>query len=118
MALTYTTLYGTEVESLTPPRTQVYKATHDGNKRLPYMNRSFISFSYGSKKNSNGEEVPVFIEDFNLIATTSGDRMERDAYASFEDLTSTYDTIPGQFYWGTYFHTNSIQFTLATDGIT
>jgi len=33
-------------------------------------------------------------------------------------LTSTYDTIPGQFYWGTYFHTNSLNFTLVSDGIT
>lgn len=115
---TYTTLYGNEVESPTLPLTQVYKATHDGIERLSYMNRSFISFSYGSKKNSSGTEVPVFIEDFNLIATTSGDRMQRDAYASFEDLTSTYDTIPGQFYWGTYFHTNSLNFTLVSDGIT
>ena len=115
---TYTTLYGNEVESPTLPLTQVYKATHNGTERLPYMNRSFISFSYGSKKNSSGVEVPVFIEDFNLIATTSGDRMQRDAYASFEDLTSTYDTIPGQFYWGTYFHTNSLNFTLVSDGIT
>lgn len=98
--------------------TQVYQATHDGNQRLPFMNRSFISFSYGSKKDSNGNEVPVNIEDFNLIAYTSGDRMQRDAYASYEDLTSTYDTIPGQFYWGTYFHSNSLSLSLATDGMT
>lgn len=105
---TYATLYGNEVESPTLPLTQVYKVTHDGTQRLPYMDRSFISFSYGDKN----------IEDFNLIATTNGDRMERDAYASFEDLTSTYDTIPGQFYWGTYFHTHSITFNLVTDGMT
>ena len=105
---TYNTLIGNEVESLTLPRTQVYKATHDGSDRLPFMQRSFISFTYGGKH----------IEDFNLIAVNSGDRMEREGYASFEDLTSTYDTIHGQFYWGTYFHENSLNLTLATDGIT
>lgn len=88
--------------------TQVYQATHKGESYLPFMERSFISFSYGGKN----------IEDFSLIAVTPGDRMERDAYASFEDLTSTYDTIQGQFYWGTYFHTNSLSLTLATDAIT
>ena len=93
---------------------QVYQDTHQYNneyhqwERLPYMYRSFISFSYGGKN----------IEDFDLIATTSGDRLERDAYASFNDLTSTYDTIQGQFFWGTYFKNNSITFDLATDGIT
>lgn len=88
--------------------TQVYQATHEGGEYLPFMKRSFISFSYGGKN----------IEDFSLIAVTPGDRIERDAYASFEDLTSTYDTIQGQFYWGTYFHANSLNLTLATDAIT
>ena len=103
-----TYLYGNEEESLTPLRGQVYLATHKDDLYLPYMYRSFISFSYGGKN----------IEDFDLIATTSGDRLERDAYASFNDLTSTYDTIQGQFFWGTYFKNNSITFDLATDGIT
>jgi len=71
------------------------------------MQRSFISFTYGGKP----------IEDFNLIATTAQDRMEREGYASFDDLTTTYDTIQGQFYWGTYYRTNSITFDLATDEI-
>lgn len=88
--------------------TQVYKATHDGTQRLPYMYRSFISFTFGGK----------FIEDFNLIAYTPGDRMEREAYASFNDLTSSYDVIQGQFYWGTYYSTNSLNLSLATDGMT
>lgn len=107
--------YGTLNGSLAPQvpvntkrYTQVYQATHEGAEYRPFMNRSFISFSYGGKN----------IEDFSLIAVTPGDRMERDAYASFEDLTSTYDTIQGQFYWGTYFHTNSLSLTLATDAIT
>ena len=106
---TYTTLVGNEVASPTLPRSQVYKATHEeGGKRLPFMYRSFISFTYGGKH----------IEDFNLIAVTNGDRMEREGYAEFEDLISTYDTINGQFYWGTYFHQNTLDLTLATDGIT
>ena len=105
---TYNTLIGNEVPQTGVPRTQVYLATHTGNERLPYMYRSFISFTYGGKA----------IEDFNLIATVSGDRMERNAYASFEDLTTTYDTIQGQFYWGTYFHQNELTFNLATDAMT
>lgn len=96
-------------------RTQVYKVTHDGEgKRLPFMNRSFISFSYGEDQNGR----PVYIEDFNLIVTNTGDRMEKNLYANFSDLTSSYDTIPGQFYWGTYFHENSLTFNLTTDEMT
>ena len=103
-----TKLVGNEVASSTSPRTQVYQATHDGQAYLPFMQRSFISFSYGGKN----------IEDFNVLAYTSGDRMEREGYAEFEDLTSTYDTIQGQFYWGTYFHQNTLSITLATDAMT
>ena len=105
---TYNLLIGNEVARTGPSLTQVYQATHDNGQYKPYMYRSFISFSYGGKN----------IEDFNLIATIEGDRLEKEAYASFEDLTSTYDTIQGQFYWNTYFHTNSITFNLATDGMT
>ena len=86
---------------------QVYQATHEGQNRLPYMNRSFISFSYGGK----------WIEDFNLIATVNGDRMERDGYSSFNDLTTTYDNLDGQQYWGTHYKNNTFNFRLATDGI-
>lgn len=87
--------------------TQVYQATHKGEDVLPFMYRSFISFSFGGKN----------IEEFDLIAVTNGDRMELDGYASFEDLTSTYDVLNGQSYWGSYYHTNTFDFTLATDGI-
>ena len=52
-----------------------------------------ISFSYGEKPDENGNMKPVYIEDFNLVASFSGDRWQRDAYGSFADLTSTYDTI-------------------------
>jgi len=72
------------------------------------MNRSFISFSYGGKN----------IEEFNLIATIDGNRMQRNAYSSFDDLTTIYDALNGQFYWGTYYHTNNLSLTLSTDGMT
>lgn len=90
------------------PRTQVYQATHEGENYLPFMDRSFISFSYGGK----------YIEDFNLIAVTNGDRMQRGAYAPFDDIVTNYPVLNGQFYWGTYSHNNTITFSLATDGIT
>lgn len=95
-------------EVVTQRRSQVYQATHIGEQTLPYMNRSFISFTYGGKK----------IEDFSLIATISGDRMSRLGYASFEDVTTTYDNLDGQFYWATHYTTNQMDFTLSTDGIT
>ena len=87
-------------------RGQVYQATHVGEKSLPYMRRSFISFTYGGKK----------IEDFDLIATQN-DRLDREGYAAFEDITSSYDTLDGQYYWSTHYTTNSMEFTLSTDGI-
>ena len=90
------------------PRRQVYQATHgEDDLRLPYMNRSFISFSYGGKP----------IEDFDLIATVSGDRMEKQGYSSFIDITSDYNILEGQQYWGSHFKTNTLNFTLSTDGI-
>lgn len=89
--------------------TQVYTATHDGaGKRLPYMNRAFISFSYGGKN----------IEDYNLIAITENNSMQRKLYAEFDDEVSKNDVINGQFYWGSKFNANNLEFTLFTDGIT
>lgn len=95
--------------------TQVYQATHMGdgpNNRLPYMNRSFISFTY-----SDIDGPLVHIEDFNLIATITGDRWERDGYTQFNDLTTDYDNLDGQYYWGTHYKSHSITFNLATDGM-
>ena len=89
-------------------RSQVYQATHGGDDvRLPYMNRSFISFTYGGK----------YIEDFDLIATISGDRLDRAGYASFQDTVTTYDNLDGQHYWATHYQANQLDFTLSTDGI-
>ena len=106
--ITKTGIQPSQLTTLPKQRTQVYKATHVGEDRLPYMDRSFISFSYGGKH----------IEDFNMIASSGGDRMQRNAYAQFEDLTSTYATLTGQFYWGSYYRNNTITFNLVTDGTT
>ena len=101
------TLTGTEVAS-SVKRSQVFLATHDGEgNALPFMNRSFISFTYGGKK----------IEEFDLIATISGDRLNKPGYASFEDTITTYDNLDGQHYWATHYKTNQLDFTLSTDGI-
>lgn len=102
------TLIGEERESMTPSHTQVYQATHKDDQYLPYMNRSFISFSYGGKN----------IEDFNLLATIENNRLQRNAYSSFDDLTTIYDTLNGQFYWGSYYRANELTLNLATDGMT
>ncbi len=88
--------------------TQVWYATHDGEgKSLPHRYRSFISFSYGDK----------WIEDFNLIAYCDGDTMSRPGYASFEDLTTNYDIMDGQYYHGTHYKPNTLSLSLVSDGI-
>lgn len=90
-------------------RTQVYRATHDSkNLRLPYMNRSFISFNYGGK----------WIEDFNLIAVFKNDRLEGNLYAEFDDNVTESEVFDGQIYWSSHYKAKTLEFTLATDGIT
>lgn len=103
-------------------KTQVFRATHSSaeayNKkgqyigldwsRKSFMERSFISFSYGGK----------YIEDFNLIAVFSNDGLNKTMTATFKDLTSDYDVVDGQFFWGTKYEANKLDFSLATDGIT
>ena len=86
---------------------QVFQATHEGENYLPFMYRSFISFTYGERH----------IEDFDLIATISGNRLNRKGYAQFNDTVSTYDNLDGQHYWATHYKTNQIDFTLSTDGM-
>ena len=101
-------LQGNETATTGKKKTQVYYATHNGEgASLPFMNRSFISFTYGGKK----------IEDFNLIATISGDRMSRSGYAPFEDTVTTYDNLDGHHYWATHYRANQMDFVLSTDGI-
>lgn len=87
---------------------QVYKATHDGEgKRLPLMNRSFISFIYGGR----------YIEDFNLLATISSNRLDYSLYTAFKDNTTSYSNLDGRQYWGTHYSNVHLEFTLSTDGI-
>ena len=87
---------------------QVYQATHKGDGcRLPFMYRSFISFTYGGK----------YIEDFDLIATIVNNRLTKPGYAPFNDIVTTYDNLDGQYYWNTHYNANSLTFILSTDGI-
>lgn len=102
-------LIGKEEWSNNKITSQVYQITHDGaGNSLPYMSRSFISFTFGGKA----------IEDFGLIVVNGGDRLERQAYTEFSDLTSTYDTLDGQIYWGSNLSANKLELDLATDEIT
>ena len=110
------TLIGREILSpVYAPHSQGYMVTHmaltSGNTswgHTSYMNRSFISFSFGGR----------WIDDWGLVATIDGDRMQRAGSANFEDLVSTYDVADGQFYWGTHYNANELSFILATDRIT
>lgn len=98
-----------QVPVVTDTRTQVYKDTHDGaGNRLPLMERSFISFTYGGKH----------IEDFDLVSVIDGDRLNRALYGTFADDTTTYNTVDGQFYWGTNYERGELDLVLATDGMT
>lgn len=98
---------GREVAQATGPTSQVYKATHKGSDYLSYMERSFISFSFGGKN----------IEDFELIATNVSDRMEKSIYASFDDIVTSNAAVDGQLYWKTHFNTVELNFTLSTDAL-
>ena len=90
-------------------RSQVYQVTHgEGGKRLPMMYRSFISFSFGNR----------LIEDYNFIAYTENNSIDRPSFSNFENLTDTYDVVDGQLYWGTHFVENELSLSLVTDGIT
>ena len=92
--------------------TQVFEATHKREwgawERSPLMHRSFISFRYGGKN----------IEDFGLIAIFRDDRLNKNLYSEFDDSVTEYETLDGQFYWGTSLKANQLTFNLATDGIT
>lgn len=101
-------LIGNEEYVNTEKFTQVYSLTHNkAGKLLPYYEKNFISFSYGGK----------FIEDFDLIVATDGDRINRQIYAQFEDNIETHEILDGQIYWGSHFTNNRLELTLATDGI-
>ena len=98
-------IVGQEILDNIQERTHVFQATHDGKgESLSHLSRSFISFTFGEKA----------IEDFGLIVTNS-DRMEREIYTPFSDVTSSYDTLNGQLYWGTKYEPNHLKLTLSTD---
>ena len=107
--------YGSVGNNVFPPnhfnitkRGQVWQTTHDGaGNSLPYRYRSFISFSFGDK----------WIEEFDLIAYCKGDTMTRSGSAAFEDLTTSYDIMDGQYYHGTHYKPNTLSLDLVSDGI-
>ena len=88
--------------------TQVYAATHEGENYLPFMKRSFISFSYDGKN----------IEDFGLIVTFGSDRLSKAGSAPFEDKVTGLEIMNGQNYWNTHYKANNLSFTLSTDKMT
>lgn len=88
---------------------QVYYHTHDGEgNSLSFMNKAFISFTYGNRK----------IEDFGLIAVTVNDRLDRQTPPQHEDYITNYKMLNGQYYWGTHYNAREMTITLATDGMT
>ena len=103
-------IYGNEAAGH-PPKTQVWDATHydpwGAEYRLPYMERSFISFSWGGR----------VIEDFGFIATIPNDFLQRNVYADFEDITTQNEVLDGQYFWGSHYTTNTLDVVLATDQI-
>ena len=69
---------------------QVKEATKDGQGNpLPVLGRQFISFSYGGKK----------IEDFDLLAVFSSDRLSKEVYANFNDVTTDQNEMDGMGIW-------------------
>lgn len=93
--------------TLVPDNSTIYNITHNGTDRDSFIGRSFISFSFGGKN----------IEDFNLIVTNDG-FISKPLTGSFNDLTTNYEVVDGQYYWGTYFVNNELSLTLSTDGAT
>lgn len=88
---------------------QVYSATHNGEGNpLSVLGRHFISFSYGGKN----------IEDFNLLACFSNDRLNKGMYASFQDTTTQQTELDGQMFWSSSYSAGTLTFFLATDGMT
>lgn len=107
--MSYLTLIGNETPENKIYRTQVFKATHDGgDNRLPFMYRSFISFTYGGK----------IIEDFGLIAITESNSIDRKLSADFKDYITEQEVVHGQLYWGTSYNSNRLDLALFTDEIT
>ena len=88
---------------------QVQSATKNGQgESLSILNRQFISFSYGGKN----------IEDFDLLAVFSNDRLDKEIYAPFNDTTTEQAELDGQMFWRSNFKAGQLSFNLATDGMT
>ena len=89
-------------------RGQVFLATHDGEGNpLSVSRKSFISFSWGGRA----------IEEFSLIAVINGDRLQKSFIPPFEDITSDYEVLDGQYYWRSHYQPYVLDFILATDGV-
>lgn len=102
------TLIGNETWSNEIKRGQVFLATHDGEGNpLSVSQKSFISFSWGGRN----------IEEFDLIAVINSNRMTKTMSPPFEDITSDYEVLDGQYYWRSHYQPSNINFLLATDGI-
>lgn len=102
------TLIGNETWSNNIKRGQVFLATHDGEGNpLSVSQKSFISFSWGGRS----------IEEFDLIAVINSNRMTKTMSPPFEDITSNYEVLDGQYYWRSHYQPSNINFLLATDGI-
>jgi len=102
------TLIGNETWSNKIKRGQVFLATHDGEGNpLSVSQKSFISFSWGGRN----------IEEFDLIAVINSNRMTKTMSPPFEDITSDYEVLDGQYYWRSHYQPSNINFLLATDGI-
>ena len=97
-----------------PSRTQVSLLTYDysssaGLQRKSAHARAFISFSYGGR----------WIEDFGLIVVFDGDEgLNRPLSAEIEDLTTSYEILNGQMFWGSRYKENTLSLRLATDNMT
>lgn len=88
---------------------QVREATYgaDGN-HLPSYSRQFISFEWGGKH----------IEDFNLLVVFDNARLEKTVYSDTTDITSVFEGRDGQLFWQSNLQPLTINFKLATDGMT
>lgn len=102
------TLEGNEVARMGDLHFQTFLNTHNGDNRLAPLQNSFISFTFGGK----------YIEDFGLNVVNLNDRRTVLASASFNDITTSYDVLDGEFYWGTKMNGYSLQLDMATDGMT
>ena len=87
----------------------VYKLTHDGEgKSLSFIDKAFISFTYGGKK----------IEDFGLIAVSVDDRYNGESPPEHEDFVTDARMLNGQYYWGSHYNAREMTISLVTDGMT